>query len=49
MFNELMKVTEDNYPYRLAKYKIDQMIDMASTLRMLFHKKTVEEEVSRRF
>ena len=49
MFNELMKVTEDNYPYRLAKYKIDQMIGMASTLRMLFHKKTVEEEVSRRF
>ena len=48
-FSELMKTVEDNYPYRIAKYKIDQMIGMASTLRMLFHKKTVEEEVSRRF
>jgi hypothetical protein len=48
-FSELMKTVEDNYPYRMAKYKIDQMIGMASTFRMLFHKKVVEEEVSRRF
>lgn len=48
-FSELMKTVEDNYPYRMAKYKIDQMIGMASTLRMLFHKKVVEEEISRRF
>ena len=48
-FNELMKTVEDNYPYRMAKYKIDQMIGMASTLRVLFHRKVVEEEVGRRF
>ena len=48
-FSELMKTVEDNYPYRMAKYKIDQMIGMASTLRVLFHKKVVEEEVKRRF
>ena len=48
-FSELMKTVEDNYPYRMAKYKIDQMIGMASTLRVLFHKKMVEEEVGRRF
>ena len=48
-FSELMKTMEDNYPYRMAKYKIDQMIGMASTLRVLFHKKGVEEEVGRRF
>jgi hypothetical protein len=49
MFGELMKTVEDNYPYRMAKYKIEQMIGMASTMRVLFHKKEVEEEVLRRF
>ena len=48
-FSELMKTAEDNYPYRMAKYKIDQMIGMASTFRTLFHRKTVEQEMSRRF
>jgi hypothetical protein len=37
-FSGLMKAVEDNYPYRMAKHKIDEIIGMAATFRALFHK-----------
>lgn len=38
-FAGLMQAVEDNYPYRMAKHKVEQIMTMAATFRALFHKR----------